>query len=223
VIVEILPEEVVAVETRGDPVDVVLFPDEEAVLGRAVEKRRREFTTARDCAHRALRGLGLPPQPVLSGARGEPCWPAGIVGSITHCDGYRACAVARATEQLTIGIDAEPNRPLPEGVLAAIARVEELAHVRELARIAPTVHWDRLLFSAKESVYKAWFPLARQSLGFEDASLTIDPRRGAFSARLLVPGPVTVEGGLARLDGRWLARDGLVVTAITLPCNSHNS
>jgi 4'-phosphopantetheinyl transferase EntD len=216
VIAEILPAGVVAVEARSDPVDAVLFTEEEAALGRAVDKRRREFTTARDCARRALAGLGLPPLPIPSGARGEPRWPAGIVGSITHCHGYRACAVARAAELVTIGIDAEPNEPLPDGVLATIARAEELPQLGELACIAPEVHWDRLLFSAKESVYKAWFPLAGRRLGFEDAVLAIDPRRFTFSARLLVPGPSPAGELSTRLSGRWLVRDGLVLTAIAL-------
>ncbi|MFI5009432.1 MAG: 4'-phosphopantetheinyl transferase [Solirubrobacterales bacterium] len=215
-IAEILPDGVVAVEARGDPADIVLFPEEEAALGEAVDKRRREFATARACARAALARLGLPALPIPADARGEPRWPAGVVGSITHCHGYRACAVGRASEMVTIGIDAEPNAPLPEGVLAEIARAEELPRLRELARIAPAVHWDRLLFSAKESVYKAWFPLARRWLGFEDAVLAIDPLQGSFAARLLIPGPRLAGGRLTTLSGRWLVRDGLVLTAIAL-------
>jgi 4'-phosphopantetheinyl transferase EntD len=213
---EILPDAVVAVEARSDPVDIELFPEEQAALGAAVDKRRREFATARACARSALAQLGLPALPIPSGARGEPRWPAGIVGSITHCDGYRACAVGRASELLAIGIDAERNAPLPDGVLTEIARAEELPHLRELARIVPAVHWDRLLFSAKESVYKAWFPLARCWLGFEDAVLAFDPLQGSFLARLLVPGPRLAGGQLTTLPGRWLVRDGLVLTAIAL-------
>lgn len=214
---EILPAAVVVVEARSDSADVVLFPEEEAALGRAVEKRRREFTTARACAREALAGLGLPPLPIPSGARGEPCWPAGIVGSITHCRGYRACALARERQLLAIGIDVEPNEALPEGVLAEIARAEELPQLRELERIAPKIHWDRLLFSAKESVYKVWFPLARRRLGFEDAVLAIDPLGGAFAVRLLVSGPRLGGERLRTFSGRWLARNGLVLTAIALP------
>jgi 4'-phosphopantetheinyl transferase EntD len=216
-IAEILPREVVAVEARSDPVDLALFPEEEAALGRAVEKRRREFTTARACARDALEQLGLPPQAIPTGTRGEPLWPAGIVGSITHCEGYRACALARASDVMTIGIDAEPNHPLPRGVLAAIALREEKAHVDELARIASAVHWDRLLFSAKESVYKAWFQLTTRALGFEDAVLAIDPHERSFTAHLLVSGHALACGPLRMLSGRWLVRDGLVFTAIVLP------
>jgi 4'-phosphopantetheinyl transferase EntD len=217
VIEELLPDAVVAVEAFDDASNAVLFPVEEAVVGRAVEKRRAEFTTGRACAREALARLGLPPSPVPSGERGEPQWPAGVVGSITHCDGYRACALARPTRIAAVGIDAEVNAALPDGVLTEIARPEELPGLRELRRAVPAVHWDRLLFSAKESVYKAWFPLARRWLGFEDATVTFDPSSGAFHARLLVRGPPLDGSELTSFSGRWLARDGLVLTAIALP------
>ena len=73
-----------------------------------------------------------------------------------------------------------------------------------------------MLFSAKESVYKAWFPLTRRWLGFEEASVTIDPVRQAFTARLLVDGPVVNGARLAGFEGRWRVRDGLIGTAIVI-------
>jgi 4'-phosphopantetheinyl transferase EntD len=217
---EILPPEVVAVDTREELLDVELFPQERAALGEAVEKRRREFVTARACVRRALAELGLPPSPIANGERGEPLWPEGVVGSITHCAGYRACALARSHELLGVGIDAEPNQSLPDGVLGQIARAEERAWLAALARTQPAVSWDRLLFCAKEAVYKVWFPLARCWLGFEDATLTFDPVEYTFSARLLRPWP-DMGASLGRsLEGRWLAREGLVLAAIALPVRS---
>jgi 4'-phosphopantetheinyl transferase EntD len=213
----ILPAGVVAVDTREDWLDIELFPEELAALGQAVDKRRREFITARACARRALAQLGLAPSPIPTGERGEPCWPAGVVGSITHCAGYRACVLARAGEIAAVGIDAEPNEPLPRGVLGEIAGAQERARLQELLHIEPAVRWDRLLFSAKEAVYKTWFPLARRWLGFEDALLTIDPARGVFHARLLVAGPLLGGRPLVELSGRWLACDGILLTAIALP------
>lgn len=212
----ILPCEVVSEDTREDPPDAMLFPEEEARLARAVEKRRREFTTARVCARRAMARLGLPPAPVLPGPHGEPLWPPGVVGSMTHCAGYRGAALARSGEVIAIGIDTEPNDVLPDGVLRHIATKDEERWVPELMRAHPGVHWDRLLFSAKESVYKAWFPLAQRWLGFEDATLTVDPVGGTFVARLLVPGPTVAGRPLTGFSGRWLVRDGLVLTAIAL-------
>jgi len=212
----ILPSSVVAVTSTRDIEDVDLFPAEAAALSQAVEKRRREFTTVRACARIAYARLGRPAAPVVPGERGEPSWSEGVVGSITHCDGYRACALANASDIVSLGIDAEPNAPLPNGVLADIARPEERPALRELARQVPDVHWDRLLFSAKESVYKVWFPLAKRWLGFEDAIVTIDREAGTFDARLLVPGPPVDGRPLAALSGRWLAGDGLVASAIAL-------
>ena len=113
---EILPAEVAAVEARADPPDVMLFPEEEAVIAKAVDKGRREFSTVRHCARLALATLGLPRSPLLPWERGAPQWPVGVVGSMTHCAGYRAAAVARARDVVTIGIDAEPHAVLPDGV-----------------------------------------------------------------------------------------------------------
>ncbi len=223
---KILPDEVASAEAFEDPPDAVLYPGEAELVTRAVDKRRREFRTVRHCARRALGQLGLPPVPVLRGERGEPRWPPGIVGSMTHCGGYRAAAVAHDCDFRGLGIDAEPNEPLPAGVLDAIALAAEQRSLSQLAAADRTTCWDRLLFCAKESVYKAWFPLTRSWLGFEDAAVTIrigttGHAEGTFSARLLVPGPAISGETLTHLDGRWLRGDNLVITAIVLAAADH--
>jgi 4'-phosphopantetheinyl transferase EntD len=216
VIGDILPSQVAVAEEFGDVPDVVLFPEEEAVIARAVDKRRREFTTARACARAALAKLGLPPVPIVPGPRGAPGWPPGVVGSITHCAGYRASAVARDQEVVTIGLDAEPHDELPSGVLGAVSSPDEQKRLAALAAARPGVHWDRMLFCVKESVYKAWFPLTRRWLGFEEASVDIDPVTGTFTARLLVEGPVVNGSALTAFQGRWLVSNGLIATAIAI-------
>lgn len=222
---ELLPEAVVAVEAYGADaaVDAPLYPEERAVVARAVDKRRREFASVRQCARHAMEKLGLEPRPVLPGERGAPRWPEGILGSMTHCTGYCAAALVRATELASLGIDAEPHEALPEGVLGAVAAPGERERVRALSAAHPSVHWDRLLFSAKETVYKAWFPYHRRMLDFDEAELLLtrdagSADRGSYTARLLVPGPLLAEGvGPEVFRGRWLVRDGLVVTAIAVP------
>lgn len=216
VLERILPDAAVVVATTGER-EVELSPEEEAAVGDAVEKRRREFVTARACARAALARLGYPNQPVPAGGRGEPLWPAGVVGSITHCAGYRACAVAPASELLTIGVDAELGKPLPAGLIGDVALPEERRWVERASAEDPTVSWDRLLFSIKESIYKAWFPLAQSWLGFEDAGVAVDRSRGTFSASLLVPGPTLGGRKLDGFAGRWLAADGLLFSAVTMP------
>jgi 4'-phosphopantetheinyl transferase EntD len=217
VIEEILLPAVAAAEEFGDRADAVLFPAEEAVIARAVERRRREFATGRACARAALARLGQPPVAILPGERGSPGWPPGIVGSITHCAGYRAAAVARASQVLAIGLDAEPDEPLPGGVLDVISLPAERESLAGLARSAPGPNWDRMLFCAKESVYKAWFPLTGRWLGFHDADITIDAAGGTFDVRLLAAAADDRGFPLAGFAGRWLAEGGLILTAVTVP------
>jgi 4'-phosphopantetheinyl transferase EntD len=196
-----------------DERDDDLFPLERAHIAAAVNKRRREFATVRMCARKALADLGVPAVAILPGERGAPQWPQAIAGSMTHCDGYRAAAVAWKSDVPVLGIDAEPHGPLPEGVLELISLPQERVHLSDLARIEPGVCWDRLLFSAKESVYKAWFPLTESWLGFEGAEVTLNLDH-SFVARLLLPGTRADDTSLAGFDGRWLAENGLLVTAI---------
>ncbi|WP_149823724.1 4'-phosphopantetheinyl transferase family protein [Streptomyces tailanensis] len=223
---ELLPESVVAVEAHSDDTaegawEGALYPEEEVFVARAVVKRRREFTVVRLCARRAMEKLGVAPRPVLPGERGAPGWPDGLAGSMTHCDGYAAAALVRTTDLASLGIDAEPHSALPEGVLEAIALPAEEARLRRLTADRPSVHWDRLLFSAKESVYKAWFPLTGRWLDFSEADIEVtvdaDGRRGGLRAELLVPGPVVGGRRITVFTGRWTVRRGLVATAVTVP------
>jgi 4'-phosphopantetheinyl transferase EntD len=213
---ELVPRQVAVAEKFADVPGVALFPQEAAAVAHAVDQRRREFATVRACAREALARLDLPPAPIVPGRRGAPRWPDGVVGSMTHCAGYRAAAVSRAIEVVTLGIDAEPHEPLPEGVLDLISRPEERAMLSVLGSGSPQACWDRLLFSAKESVYKAWFPLAGRWLSFEEAVISISPDDGTFTARLLVPAPVVNGSPLTGFAGGWLVRDGLILTAIAL-------
>ncbi|MET7456102.1 4'-phosphopantetheinyl transferase superfamily protein [Streptomyces sp. NPDC005574] len=221
---ELLPDLVVTAEAHGDdgPREAFLYPQEAAVVAQAVPKRRREFAAVRACARQAMEKLGVPPQPVLPGERGAPRWPAGLIGSMTHCDGYRAAALARSADLAGLGIDAEPHLPLPEGVLPTVSLPAEEDRLRRLARRHPHVHFDRLLFSAKESVYKAWFPLTGLWLEFTEADIEIsvtpgERPGGTFRAELLIPGPLVGGRRLGFFDGRWTVRHGLVATAVTVP------
>ena len=214
---EIVPKSAACAESFGGSPGTGLFPEEQTLVARATEKRRQEFTAGRECSRSALSALSVPAAPILRGYRGAPQWPDGIVGSIAHCAGYCAAAVARAQDLVTIGLDAEPDAPLPGGVLELISLPAERARLRELAAASPGTGWDRLLFCAKEAVYKAWFPLTGRWLGFADADITIDATERAFTARLQVPAPVINGSPLTSFNGRWRASDDLLLAAIALP------
>ena len=184
---QLLPAGVAVVEAFQDNPDEPIFPGEEDLIAKAVEKRRREFITARRCAREALATFGHAPTPIRSGSGREPQWPVGVVGSITHTANFRAAAVAPRSLVESIGIDAEPNEPLPDGVEDEVSIAGEPEMLAKLACAYPATHWGRVLFSAKEAVYKTWYPLTGRWLGFESASPTIDPE-GTFAARLLIDG-----------------------------------
>jgi 4'-phosphopantetheinyl transferase EntD len=214
------PENLAFAELYADPPGLAPLPEEKPLIARSVAKRRNEFTTARHCARMALRQLGLPSAPILKGDKGEPLWPDGAVGSITHCAGYRAAVVGRSSRVRSVGVDAEPHDVLPDGVLDAISLGEERREIEAIAALADSLHWDRILFCAKEATYKAWFPLTKRWLGFEDAHITFDVAdsgsAGGFVSRILIDGSALTGPPLTQLTGRWLVERGLVLTAITL-------
>ncbi|MFE6037800.1 4'-phosphopantetheinyl transferase [Streptomyces sp. NPDC056452] len=213
----LLPPVVETAEAYEDPPLVRLFPEEQAVVADSVEARRREFATVRHCARQALARLGgHRPGPLVPGRGGAPRWPAGVVGSMTHTAGFRAAAVARSDDLIALGIDAEPHIPLGPDVRAAVTLPEEREKLALLDSAHPGTAWDRILFSAKESVYKAWYPVVGRMLRFEDATVDIDPRTARFHARLLVPAPPGAESGFQELTGMWCADAGLVTTAVAL-------
>ncbi|MBB5781666.1 4'-phosphopantetheinyl transferase family protein [Nonomuraea jabiensis] len=203
---EILPPRVIAVEARRDLPSVLLHPVEWAVAEKMSAYRRQEFATGRACARAALTRLGFPPLPVGRGPMGAPDWPPGVAGSITHCLGYRACAVSR--EAAAVGIDAEPHAEFPRVALDFITTQAERIMLEQLELHAPGVHLGRVLFSAKEAVCKAWWPLTRHRLGFTD--LEVELGEGTFAARPLMPGTPS------ELTGRWKVVDDLILTAVVV-------
>ena len=211
-IAELVPSGVLVVEAdeaawRAEP-----MPEEAPQVARAVEKRRREFAAGRSCARRALARMGFPGFAVLTGPNREPLWPPGVVGSITHCAGYCAAAVARGDEVHGIGIDAEVNAALSPDVARMICTQAE----REAAARRPGINWPVLVFSAKESIYKAWYPRTLRWLGYHDAELTFDLDRHRFQARLQPPSPAPDDPPGEAFEGRFAITDGHVFTTVVL-------
>lgn len=211
---QLLSRPVAAVEAFGDRSDVWLYPEERAAIARAVEPRRREFATVRACAREAMAALGVPPAPLVPGTGGAPRWPAGVVGSMTHCTGYRAAVVALESDLRSVGIDAEPDVPLPDGVLDVVTLADERSALT--AWDHPTANADTVLFCAKEAFYKAWFPLTHRFLEFRDVTLAVHVD-GTFDA---APRLTAATRGVSWPDGfsgLWRVEDGLVVAAGTVP------
>lgn len=211
----LLPAGIASANTRADEGWDALLPDERRYIDRAVAKRKVEFAAVRVCARQALAALGVAQCSLVPGRRGAVPWPAEVVGSMTHCDGYRAAAVGLRKSYAAIGIDAEPASKLPQDVLEAIALREELSELKRLDASNPHLPWCKLLFSAKESIYKAWYPYSGDSLGFEDVHVFLDETTHCFNANLVDPSRV-LSDRFAQLHGSWQCVDGYVATAVVL-------
>jgi 4'-phosphopantetheinyl transferase EntD len=207
-----------ATVTSGEQIGVLfgsLLDEELTILGRnAAPRRKAEFAAGRTCGRRAMRLLGLPELPIFRGDDRQPLWPDGVVGNITHCDGYCAAAVARVADFSAIGIDAEKNEPLPANVLGSVAFGDELYWVHRLPRVG--ICWDRLLFSIKEAVYKAWYPRERRWLDFDQVGVVLDIEKTTFHARISGVPASTVSDSLV-YRGFYLTTQSLILTSVCVP------
>lgn len=208
----IVPPGIAVAEVLGEIPGVPIFAEEATAVRWAVPKRVREFAVGRTCARIALSKLGIQPVAIPQGPNREPCWPPGIVGSITHCSDYAAAAVARAQSFGGIGIDAEVNEAMPLGLIDAVASSDER---RSLASLPRGTHWDRLLFSAKEAVFKVWFPIAREWLDFHDVKITFDSPKESFVAEFGLTNAF-VGANMSVIEGRYLIQERLLISAVTL-------
>lgn len=215
---DLLPSIVKAKQTIGDAsTDAQPWPQEAGAVKHAIAQRQSEFITTRDCAREALQELGYAPGPILMGRYGEPVWPRGVVGSLTHGANLRAAAVALATSYRSIGIDVETNTYLPANTLELAANTSEISAVALLGSAWPAIAWDRLLFSAKEAIFKAWFPLTGQWLDFGECTLSIDVANATFTGRLHLEDDPMSQFGIESIEGRWGVGDSRLLTAVALP------
>jgi 4'-phosphopantetheinyl transferase EntD len=202
----------VAVATARDPSAAgPIHPGERAALGPAGPARVIEFAVGRTCARRALHMLGLPAGEIGIGPVREPLWPHGVVGSITHCPGFWAAAVGSPRAGLrALGLDAALNQPLEPDVCRLIAATP--GEIAWMEHSTADLRAPMLLFSIKEAVFKAWWPLRRTWLEVADVHVTIDAPASAFSA--------LVHGGRATPEticGRFVADPELVVSLAAVP------
>jgi 4'-phosphopantetheinyl transferase EntD len=147
-----------------------LLDEEAASIASPVLAVRRSSGAARIVARALLAQLGYARVAVPKDASGEPIWPAGLTGSLAHDDRIAVAAVGRQRDIRAVGIDVEPAVPLPPDMLELIATPQELRS------IADDPLRGKLLFAAKEAVYKAVYPLDRVFLEFRDIEVDLVSR-----------------------------------------------
>jgi 4'-phosphopantetheinyl transferase EntD len=220
----LLPRSASIVEGAIVDLEHLLVPQEAACISQAGSKRRREFACGRIFARRAVKSFDPEDHCLLVDSDRLPIWPAGLIGSITHSDHYCAAAVARKSQISAIGIDVEElervDLDLSEYILLpseiAAGNLHRSSRQQRLKHIAVS-------FSAKETIYKCLYPVTRSHLSFHDVHISLSRGLTSFEARLLRSVGSFDIGHSFR--GRYVVKDGLVATAMALPCeatsNSH--
>jgi 4'-phosphopantetheinyl transferase EntD len=182
-----------ALSDLGQP--LFLHPDEEAHVAGAAEKRRRDFALGRACAHAALAEIGRNERAIGRGENGAPTWPEGVVGSITHTQGFAAAIVARARDFAGLGLDAERTGGVTPDLwprLFGPAERDFLTTASDAALFAT------ILFSAKEACHKAG---RERVLRFHELQVMLAEKE--FTARR----------GAETFHGRYAADKDLVLVA----------
>jgi 4'-phosphopantetheinyl transferase EntD len=169
----LFPKEVSTCFSAELPHEAELMVAETVDTNAMVEKRLREFTHGRHCAHQALLRLGAEAAAIPKAADRSPVWPAGIIGSISHSGPVAAAAVARSAALTGLGLDIETAQVLPADVIQMVCRPDEMPVDNAEAK---------LYFCFKEAVYKCIYPLIEMYVDFQEMEVAIDQQSGSFTA-----------------------------------------
>jgi 4'-phosphopantetheinyl transferase EntD len=175
-----------SIVSQEDLANYATHPEEARILAPpACERRRVEFALGRAAAHVALSQIGSDNvKPVLRGPGGEPLWGDGIAGSITHCFPWSAAVVVKRSNHFAIGVDLETMEGMQgTDISHLVCRDAELDWVR----CGDFRERLTMIFSAKEAVYKAFFPFCRRYIDFKEVELTWVPEQNRFQAEFLTP------------------------------------
>ena len=175
-----------AIVSREEGANYTLHPEEVRILSpRACGRKRVEFALGRAAAHFALKQIGFEnPPPVLRGQKGEPIWPDGIAGSITHCHPWSVAVAVKSSNRFAIGVDLETMEGIQRTDISDLICGEA-----ELDWVRGGDFQERLtmIFSAKEAIYKAFYPLCRRYIDFKEVELTWFPEQYRFQGEFLAP------------------------------------
>jgi len=146
-----------------------IAPGDEAAfdLTAALPERRRASGAARIVARCLLAEIGFDASaPLGNRASGAAIWPEGAIGSLAHDELYACAVVGRRGPVIGVGVDIEPPEPLPADLDDFVLHGDERRHAG-----APA---SRLVFAAKEAVYKAIHPLDATPLEYADIAVDLE-------------------------------------------------
>ena len=185
-------------------------------LSNAALKRKAEFVAGRVAANDALRVLGYTDFSIAIGEHRSPCWPDAVVGSISHSDDIAVAVAGAKAHWQGLGVDVQTR--LTQDDLEAVNGVIATPHEHALLSLldTPLAEQLTLIFSAKESVFKALYPRVKRYLDFSDATL-VCASQNQLTFRL--SHALTLELGLATCRCDYLWNSHHVITLVTLPCD----
>lgn len=188
-----------------------LLDEERGALARMVPQRKAEYIAGRLALRRAQRALSLPGFSVPNGPDRSPHWPPAFCGSISHAAGLAVAILSRQSNAAhSLGIDIEEDIALPAELLGIVLCPDE----RALLAREDTDRLARIVFAAKEAVYKAQYPLSLRLFGFDAVAISLDTGQGRFDARFTTDIAPFSAGD--RIAGRYSACDGLILAGVAL-------
>jgi len=218
----LFPAGVLAAELSAPGPSELLTPAEWQSIRHCHPARIADFTAGRLCARLALARRGVEGFSLLPGADRQPRWPAGIVGSITHTDGYAAAVAAPRDRVGSLGLDSIRVDALERRLWAKIGTAEELEALATLT-VEASIWQAALLLAAKEAFFKCQYPLTRELLGFDAVQIGFTADRGQVGTFSVVPRrPLRLDswrqdGRVPLPCGRWRCHGAYVTAGIALP------
>jgi enterobactin synthetase component D len=127
-------------------------------------QRYNEFLAGRYCIHKAMNLNSL----VGISEKGTPNWPKGYCGSLTHSNGYVSVTIGKTENFKSIGRDSETifNKKTAQSLEKLILNSKELK-VNKMGY----EEFLTLVYSAKESLFKALNPLTGTFFEFLDVEI----------------------------------------------------
>lgn len=212
----IFPEFVITEETNLEPHAETIYPEEEIFIQNAARKRKVDFTVGRICARKALARLCIDNFPIKMANDRTPLWPDGIVGSISHTQGYCGVAVALKKDAKSLGLDMECINRLNDKCWPFVCTESEISQIKSLPK-EKQKNMAALTFSAKECFYKCQYTINKKWVGFHDAAIYANPdiNEGEFEIRLLKDiAPGFLKGN--SFNGKYTFKDKFVFSGMTL-------
>ena len=198
-----------------DDQDFRLLPEEQAIAESfSSQKRRTEFTLGRIYAHRTLSRFGLESEPILRNPETrEPCWPDSVWGSITHSAGFAAVAVGLKKEIKGVGIDLESfSRSVDFKIRSHVCVDSELEWLESLPN-EQVNRALRIIFSAKESIFKCIYPSTKTYLSFKDAAVSVNETEKNFTFNIFKSFPGIIQHGYPN-RGQYSEMNKMLLTSV---------